>query len=258
MDVGRGLIRRGAVAALGTTVLAGGSLIASEAAAADLASEPPQQIMQDVASALRGAKGYEMHFNLHKPSGESQRGEIIRAAHGGFYMKASLQPRQSIGLILVGGHAYFKASPSFWTSHGVSQSLAKVFAPRWYRYPTSEASKLKRQLGNITPSVFAQCLATDSPSQASVSTGTLSGRPVIILKSAGGEPGTAPGRITIAATGTPYPLRIVQTGPTSAGGPVNRCNDGKADNTTGTLTMSHWDSPPVVKPPAHAVKLPGN
>ena len=40
-----------------------------------------------------------------------------------------------------------------------------------------------------------------------------------------------------------------------AGGSIDICNDGKASNTHGTLTISKFGTVPPIKPPQHAIKL---
>jgi hypothetical protein len=147
----------------------------------------------------------------------------------------------------------------FWTAHGVNKSLASILAPKWYKYPASQASAITKQLGDISPSQLSQCIASDkdiSGKGETVSSGTYNGQSVVLLKSAGTQPGTAPGSIAIAATGKAYPLHIEITGPTKPGGPKSSSCGGSGGGFTGSLTMSHWDTPPTVKAPAGAIALP--
>jgi hypothetical protein len=240
--------------AAGAAVFGGGGLLAAGASADSLSSQSPQQIVTAAVSAMKGATGYEMHFNMHHPD---MVGSLIDAGNGKVAMTFEQNNTGTARVIIAGGKVdYLKASVRFWSKHGSSKSLAKLLAPKWYKVPKSEFGGLAKSLNQLVPTHFAQCAAKGNGALSNAGTSTVAGQPVVILKQAGGKPGTGPGTIAIATNGKPYPLRITSTGPTLAGGPVNSCSDGKTSKTTGTVTITNWNKPPAVKAPAHAVALP--
>ncbi len=256
MAVESGRIRRRVAVSLGAAAIAGGGLLAAGATAADLASESPQQIVQAVAAAVHGAKGYQLNAVIHQTSG-TERLNLIDAGGGAFDIQVE-QGQETARIILISHKAYMKASTSFWVAQGVGKKLAQQLAPHWYKVPASEFTKAAGGLRQFEPSTLAQCIKQGNGQLTNAGTATVNGQRAVILKGAGGEPGTGPGTVEIAATGKPYPLRITETGPTLAGGTVNACNDGKASKATGTVTMSHWDKPPVVKAPPNPITLPNS
>jgi hypothetical protein len=254
MEVDIRVIRHGLIVAAVATAIGGSGLLAAGASADGLASESPQQVVSAAVSAMKGAKGYEMHFNMHHPD---MVGTLIDAGNGKLAMTFEQNNSGTASVILAGGKVdYLKASVKFWTEHGSSKSLAKLLAPKWYKVPKSEFGGLAKSLNQIAPAHFAQCAASGHGALSNLGASTVDGQPVVIIRDAGGKPGTAPGTIAIASTGKAYPIRLTSTGPTLAGGPVNSCSDGKASKTTGVVTITNWNKPPAVSAPAHAVALP--
>lgn len=246
-------LRRGAIAAV---ALACGVLAAS-ACATDLASESPQQILSASAAAIRGAKGYEMRADMHVHPGGTESVDLISAGGSNYSAKIAVNQGQA-RFIHVGGKAYLKASVRFWETDGVTSSLAETLAHNWYLFPSKDFAGLTADLQPFEPASFARCFVQDESPVSKLGTASVNGQQAVILKQPGGKPGLGPETLAIAATGKPYPLRITETGPTPAGGPKGCGSDGKADDTTGTVTMSDWGSPPPVTAPANAIKLPSS
>jgi hypothetical protein len=244
--------RRHVVAALCGVVLAGGGVLTAAASAADLATETPKQVLQATGAALKTAKGYEIHIDMYAP-GSTEVGKVSYS-HGDLALRVRMNT-EKLGLVIIGKRAYFKASALFWVSRGSTKSLAKLFAPHWYKLPTAKLSGLTGGLGNASASTLTQCVAKNVAQLTNAGTSSLGGRSVVLLKSAGTAPGTRPETIAVAATGKPYLLRIAITGPTTPG-PISPCNVPDADKQTGTETIDHWNSTPAVKAPPHAIKLP--
>jgi hypothetical protein len=253
MGIASGRMRRGLVAAAGVAAIGVSGGLAAEASADGLASESPQQVLKAAVSAMRGAQGYEMHINMRHPSLVAT---LVDAGSGNVSMTFEENNTGTASIILAGSKDYLKASVKYWTSHGSSKSLAKLLAPKWYKVPKREFAGLTNSINQLAPAHFAKCAAQGHGALSNLGASTVGGRPAVIIKDAGGKPGTGPGTIAIATAGKPYPLRLTSTGPTLAGGPVNSCDDGKASKTTGTITITHWNSPPAVKAPANPVALP--
>ncbi len=195
-----------------------------------------------------------MHLSSHGP-GTSESGTLIFSKHGGLSMRVTLN-QQKLGLVIIGKQAYFKASASFWVSHGSTKSFAALLSPRWYKLPTAKLGSLTGSgLGKSTASALTKCEAKTSAELTNAGTATVDGHSAVLLKSPGTTPGTHPETIAISATGKPYLLRVTVTGPATPG-PISACNVPGEDKQTGTTTINHWNSAPAVKAPANAIKLP--
>ena len=255
-----GQIRRRAVAAAGTASLVGaGLLVAAGASHANVtSSQSPQQIVQAAGTAVKHAKGYEEQAVLHETSG-TDRVILIDGGAGHFDMRIAEPHGVAFRFILVGHKAYMKASLAFWKAQeNASRQAAHQLASKWYKVPASEFKKTEGSLGALSRSELAQCIRSDNGTLSNAGTATVDGHQAVLIKEAGGQPGTTPETVAIAASGQPYPLRITVTGPTRAGGRITACNEGKASKATGTVKLSHWNSPPAVKAPLNAITIPKN
>jgi hypothetical protein len=155
-------------------------------------------------------------------------------------------------LIALPNAAYVRANATFWKPR-VGQRAATL-ANRWIQIPPAGAEAITASLGRFAPATLARCLVEDHGSLSVAGKTTVDGHPAVVLKDAGNVPGSAPGTLAVATSGPPYPLRATATAGQRAGGRVDVCNNGKAGNTHGTLTISHFGSVPPVKVPQHAIK----
>jgi hypothetical protein len=81
---------------------------------------------------------------------------------------------------------------------------------------------------------------------------------VNLLATSGDRPGTAPGRLYVAARGPALPVRITQTGPNRAGrtgDPLCDDPDGKNDTTRSDVRLSRFDVPVHIIAPADYLDL---
>ena len=82
----------------------------------------------------------------------------------------------------------------------------------------------------------------------------------VVLVDKGNVPGTTPGKLYVATTGDPLPLRAIQTGPQAPGGtPDPRCHETKDDVNSTTrfsdLRLSNYDAKVQIEAPPGAVDL---
>ncbi len=218
-----------------------------------VASKTPIQILNVAQSALKSAHSYVLTDEI-KQSGSTMGMKLV---DGGARDEMGItMGRSSVDVILASGHAYMQANASFWKTQAKSPAAAQLVAGRWIEVPESTFKGLLSDLGSLEPSKLADCLS-DGPHGAitKVGTTTVGGVPAVVLKDAGNVPGDGPGTIAIATTGPAYPIQIVE-GPTRAGGKVDACNDGKRDDSTGTMRLDDYDHVPVIKIPIHPIKLP--
>jgi len=220
-----------------------------------IASETPTQILNAAQAALKSAHSYVLTAEV-KQSGSTTGAKLID--DGARQEVGVTMGRSSADIILASGHAYMRANASFWKSQAKSAAAASL-AGLWLEVPNSTFKGLLSSLGSLEPSRLADCIS-DGPHGAitKVGTTTVGGTPAVVLKDAGNVPGDGPGTIAIAAIGPPYPLRIIATGPTRAGGKIDACNDGKADDSTGTITLNDYDHAPAIKIPIDPIKLPSS
>ena len=215
------------------------------------ASKSPQQVLADAASALRGADGYELQGTITEGGQQLQLQLLVDA-------RQSLEMKATIGgtayQVLRGPLAsYVRGNASFWTRHLGARGA--VLANRWIR--TSTAAGLSA-LGNFEPATMARCLAEDHGTLSIAGTTSVNGQRAIVLRDAGNLPGTQPGKLAVATTGPPYPLRLTATGHQRSGGRIDVCNNGRASTYyQGTLTFSRYDRVPPIQAPTHAIQSPG-
>jgi hypothetical protein len=218
-----------------------------------VASKTPTQILNAAQAALKSAHSYVLTAEI-KQSGSTMGVTLI---DGGARNEVGVTVGQSsVDVILASGHAYMQANAYFWKNQAKSPAAARL-AGLWIEVPESTFNGLLSDLGSLEPSKLADCMS-EGPHGAitKVGTTTVGGAPAVVLKDAGNVPGDGPGTIAVAATGPAYPIQIAETGPTRAGGKVDACNDGKRNNSTGTVTLSDYDHAPAIKIPIDAIKLP--
>src|SRR5579875_2470618 len=241
-------------------LLAGGGLAESSSSSAKTATEAglagksPTQLVKAAQSALRSAHGYVMSGKMT----QAKQRLTLRLTYGG-PSKLQMQMSQGTGtaaIIALPQAAYIKANRAYWKSQGGGSVMA--YANRWIQLPASYSNNFTKQLGPFNPNTLARCLGENRGTISTGGTTTVDGRRAVIVRDAGGVPGSSPGTLDIAATGRAYPLRITSTGPTLKGGKVDVCNDGKGSNLEGSLTLSPFNNPPKIKAPANAVNLGTN
>lgn len=213
------------------------------------ASKPPATILSDAAAALRSARGYVVQGQIAQ-SGHAEQVRVV-ASGGSLDVVLSGFAGHLEARILPSG-AYVRVDQAFLKAHGAAGGL---LANRWIQIPATAAQKLASQLAQFTPSTAARCLAEGHGTLSLAGRTTVTGRPAIVIRDAGNAPGDAPGTLAVAATGTPYPLQVIGTGPKRAGGRIDACNDGRADNNRARLTFSHFSDPPQISTPPNALRL---
>ncbi len=151
------------------------------------------------------------------------------------------------------GKAYIRADRKFWVAEGGAKDA--FLANRWIVVAQATAKQLTASLGPFAPTTLARCLGEDLGTLSRDGTTTVGGQPAVVIRDAGNVPGGGPETLAVASTGPAYPLRIVATGSTRAGGKVDVCNDGKGDNGKGSLTLSKFDHAPALSVPANPINL---
>jgi hypothetical protein len=147
-------------------------------------------------------------------------------------------------VISVPSGTFARGNVAFWRQKDPAH--ANLLADRWIRLPPSSARDLLATFAQLDPANVARCLV-EGHGRLSVAGRTMvGGRPAVVVHDAGNVPGGQPGDLAVAATGTPYPPRLITTRSPRAGGRVDVCNDGNAG---GSLTFSQFNRVREILPP---------
>jgi hypothetical protein len=216
-----------------------------------LASRSPHQIVDAAQAALRSAKSFVAAGTLH------QGAEVmtLRIVNGGG-SKLDLrfdEGGKSAEIIATGGSGYVRGNEKFWSAQAAG--IASRVANRWIELPSGASKQFTSGLGQFAPHTLARCLGENLGRLSHGGSTTVNGTRAVVIRQAGNAPGSNPGTLAVAATGPAYPLRVTSTGPSRPGGKIDACNDGKASDTQGSLTLSDFDHAPAVVAPKHAVKV---
>jgi hypothetical protein len=156
--------------------------------------------------------------------------------------------------MIISASGYFiRANAPFWASHVWAR--ANQFANHWIQVPPVSGQSLTSSLGRLAPSTLARCLVEGHGALSVAGRTSVARKRAVVVRDAGDVPGSSPGTLAVAATGTPYPLELTTTGPRRPGGRIDVCNDGKVDNSHGALTISDFGSVPAIQPPKNPLRL---
>jgi hypothetical protein len=165
----------------------------------------------------------------------------------------------TVELTTLGSEAYVKAPESFWAAQSkLTPALVERFAGRWLKAPTSLVPGLQASVSRLTDVglTVAQCAAARKGTTALryAGVGTVAGRAAVVLSNGGADPGAAPGKLYVAASGPTWPLRAIITDPRKPGGPA-ACADPSETITAADLTLSDFNQPIEITTPTGALDL---
>lgn len=185
----------------------------SASPASDLASMSATEVLAQAKAAAKGAGSVHL-----LGSGTSNGSKIVFDLTIAKASQASGSVTMGVGklnLVVTPTYVYMKADPSFWSKFGGS-AFSSLVAGKWLKAPTNNASfKSFSDLGNFDSRVLSNLKPTGTFTKGT--TTTFQGQPVVELKDSTGS-------LFVAASGTPYPVAIVQP-------------KGKGP---GTLLMTDW------------------
>jgi hypothetical protein len=163
---------------------------------------------------------------------------------------------ESVLVTVTGGSAYMKANSSFWehAAHARGPALGLV-AGRWLEVSPHEG--FEGLYKSLNASKWARCLTEDHGTLSVDGIATTGGQPAVVLVDHGDRPGTAPGKLYVAASGPPWPLRAVATGlPRPGAEPSGECAEsGEPVRPGQELTFSDYDHDFGIAAPPGAVPL---
>jgi hypothetical protein len=189
------------------------------------ASKSAAQVLTDTKNALLQSSSVHVKGTLT----ESGKAETIDFSAVGADTNVTLTGAgTNLHLIKAGSQIYVNAPAAFWTQNGVGAQASKV-AGKWIKVPSSQVSD---QSQITLQGLAASFNATDSPLKSQVTKSKLDGKSVVVLEQANGS------KLSVAATGKPVPLQIVNNG-----------------SSKGTLTFDGYGKQPSVKAPAGALSV---
>jgi hypothetical protein len=185
------------------------------------AAKSPRQVLADATAALKRLNSFRLNGSVT----DSQGIESFRVAVAGAGRLQAVLRRASgtVEFVVLGGEVYLNATRGYWTSEDrMTSAQAAILADRWLKLPLSDNQGFEAAV-RITglPGVFAKCwegwearTGARSASSTVVGKGSVNRRAAVILSNNGSQPGSAPGRMYVAASGPAWPERIAQ--PTGA------------------------------------------
>lgn len=214
------------------------------------ASKSAKQILADAATALRDANGYVLRAAMI----QNGRHVLMRVASAGAGdVEVGFATGNANAEMIGSPTGYFiRANAPFWAAH--ASARASVLANHWIQVPPADAQGFTSTLGHFAPATLARCLGEGHGTLSVVGRTTIAGRPAIVIKDAGNAPGSSPGTLAVAASGPPYPLQAVNSGRQRPGGRIDVCNDGKATDTHGVLTLSDFGAVPPIQTPKNPIR----
>jgi hypothetical protein len=211
-------------------------------------NKSPQEALADAGAALKDVKSFHVEATEGRTTGVV--GDV-----GEDKLRIDVRQRDARArMLLIDKAFYMRGNAAFWrsTESGVD---AEKLAGRWLRLPGSAAG-LEELAKQLDPENLSRCLLTEHGTLAPGGTAIVDGRPALVIIDAGDKPGTAPGRLYVAATGEPLPLRTIATGSEKPGGKKDPLCDGDSRTRKGDqVALSRYDEGVKITAPPNAVDL---
>jgi hypothetical protein len=218
-------------------------------------SKPPREALDDAAAALRRVES----FHLEGRQGSGEKSTRIKADVGlpSKLRLAIARGSASASILVFEDSVYIKANSAFWRQQQTGRA-ASALADRWFKTPSSRG-ELREITKELDPAVLSRCLVEDHGTLARGGTATVAGQRAVVIVDKGDRPGTAPGKLFVAATGPPLPLRMIATGRERPGGTKDpQCDGDSAPTQAGDeVRLSKYNEPLDVAAPPAAVDLGG-
>jgi hypothetical protein len=212
-------------------------------------SKPPQQALEDTAAALRRMKSF--HVEATEGRSTTVRADFAVPKKLRLYLK---QRDATARMLFVDGAVYMKGNTAFWREAEAGRN-AKDLDGHWLKVPGSmgELQKLAKQLDPVN---LSRCLLKAHGTLASGGTATVKGQRAVVILDKGDRPGTTPGRLYVAATGEPLPLRTIATGRERPGGKKDPLCDSDTPTRAGDeVLFSRYNEPVDITAPPDALDL---
>jgi hypothetical protein len=227
-------------------------------AANGISSQSASQIVASAASALTGVHSF-------KVSGTSSDGKTLDGAFeipGKLDLTITAAGGASAEVIVIDGVGYLKGNAAYYEQSKAPAQLAAALADKWIQVPQTSLAQFNVFNALTNPKTIGHCLVQSHLGTLSVvGSATVGGKPAIVVKNAGDVPGSTPGELYIATTGSPLPLRVQETGTRKTGGAPDTTCDETASDMQGNggsptdLTITAYNEPVNITAPSGAVTI---
>jgi hypothetical protein len=190
------LVAAAAVAACGSS--SGGSSSTSSASNG-VASKSPAQILASAVAAAQSAGSVHVAGTIHE---QGTLGLDLDLVTGKGAAGTISQGAPKFKLIVSGGDFYFQGNRAFWLKAAHSQAAVQLLLGKWIREPS--AASQSASIAHLTSiKSLMDALVKSHGTLSKGATTTIAGQPAIALNDSNG------GRLYVATTGKPYPLKLI-------------------------------------------------
>jgi hypothetical protein len=217
------------------------------------AAKPPQKIAADVYAASKQLHSFRLNGTITDAGGTTR---VVGAIAGPERISFSEQRASDVvQVIALGSVTYIKASRAYYAAQPkLTRAQVTSYANRWLKLSTASNPSFAADLARETDlSIELGCWAARKRGLSVAGTASVGGRAAVIVVSDGTVPGSAPGKVYVAATGPAWPLRAVVTGPRKPGG-SGACAEPTTSRTS-DITVSDFNQPIALAAPASALDL---
>jgi hypothetical protein len=184
-----------ALAACGSS---GGSGSASSGGGTSAAQRSASELVSQMKTAVRNASS--MHLaGLVNASGKQSMLNLGLLRSGDFSGSIT-QNGVPLHLIGANGKYYVKATPAFLRQLGESKSVCVLMCGKYVQISGAQGSRLS---GSLSMANLTRALTSNLPQMTRAGTATVAGQQAIELRGADGS------TVDVAASGPPYPLRVI-------------------------------------------------
>jgi hypothetical protein len=249
-------VTRALTLAILVPVVAGGT---ATAGAAGTAADDPQALLKDAAASLAKVRSLHLSASTTDADGTFRfTADVLASGNANIAIRQG--DEGTLRLRKVSSSTYLRGDAAYWKSAGGEEGaeLAKELGGRWVKVPKADAKEFSGLFTEVLPKRLASCLAVPGAVGTLTDGGsaTVGGRKATVLVDAGDKPGTSPGKLFVAASGAPLPLRILQTGPVKPGGKATSCSDGEDTSTASDFRLSKFNRKLTIRAPKDVVKAP--
>ena len=223
---------------------------------AGLAAEPAARILAAAEAAIDQVHSFHLQATAVIPGTTVSESTYLQLP--GAATLTEQNGSDTLDLRAIADTIYFRGNRAYYASTGVTGAELATLPGRWVSATPAQLPTADGLLALTHPATLGLCLLGQHLGTLSVGgTSSVDGRPAVVLLDAGNLPGSAPGRIYIAATGPPLPLRLTRTGPARPGGTSNAVCDQPASQVVSSSNESITDvnTPLTITAPTGAVSL---
>jgi pimeloyl-ACP methyl ester carboxylesterase len=244
-------------AAIGLGACGGGGQAASTTATGgSAANERAASLLARAERAIDAVRSFHLQANTNYD------GAAVTVS-GDFALpgRASLLEQYGTGRIelrALDGTVYFRANRAYYRNEGLRGTTLTELLGRWLSTTAAQLPSVAAFAALASPATLGRCLLGQRLGTLSLEgTTTVGGRRASVLVDTGDLPGSGSGRLYIAASGPPLPLRITHAGAYRTGGTTDpACHDAATPPvSTSVETISDVDAPVVIAAPPGAVSL---